>query len=131
METATVSETLETLTILTQLDSSGHFFAFTCHGSLRSYLARWICLMQQRGCDSRDVHISGCLESLQWKEGADSSGSETGKQELDDDFPQDTHSLDSNVLFTVGDRCVCFFSRCSCNCKHIVGLSLHNTVFHF
>jgi hypothetical protein len=47
-------------------------------------------------------HISGCLESLQWKERADSSGSETGKQDLDDDFPHDTHSLGSNVQFTVG-----------------------------
>lgn len=46
---------------------------------------------------------AGCLESLHWKEGADSSGSETGKQELDDDFPQDTHSFSSNVQFTVGD----------------------------
>jgi len=46
---------------------------------------------------------AGCLESLQWKEGADSSGSETGKQDLDDDFPHDTHSLGSNVQFTVGD----------------------------
>jgi hypothetical protein len=64
--------------------------------------------MQQRGCDFRDVHISGCLESLHWKEGADSSGSETGKQELDDDFPHDAHSLSSNVQFTVGDRCVGF-----------------------
>jgi hypothetical protein len=64
--------------------------------------------MQQRGCDFRDVHISGCLESLQWKEGADSSGSDTGKQDLDDDFPHDTHSLGSNVQFTVGDRFVGF-----------------------
>jgi hypothetical protein len=64
--------------------------------------------MQQRGRDFRDVRISGCLESLHWKEGADSSGSETGKQELDDDFPQDTHSFSSNVQFTVGDRCVGF-----------------------
>jgi len=64
--------------------------------------------MQQRGCDFRDVHISGCLESLHWKEGADSSGSETGKQDLDDDFPHDTHSLGSNVQFTVGDRFVGF-----------------------
>ena len=64
--------------------------------------------MQQRGCDCRDLHISGCLESLHWKEGADSSGSETGKQELDDDFPQDAHSVSSNVHFTVGDRCVGF-----------------------
>jgi hypothetical protein len=46
---------------------------------------------------------AGCLESLHWKEGADSSGSETGKQDLDDDFPHDTHSLGSNVQFTVGD----------------------------
>lgn len=119
------------LAILTQLGFSGHFFAFTCHGSRRPYLAGWICLMQQRGCDFGDVHISGCLESLHWKEGADSSGSETGKQELDDDFPQDTHSLDSNVLFTVGDRCVGFFSGFSFNRKSIVGLSLHNTVFSF
>lgn len=50
--------------------------------------------------------LSGCLESLQWKEGADSSGSDTGKQELDDEFPQDTQSLSSNVQFTVGDRSV-------------------------
>ena len=64
--------------------------------------------MQQGGCDFRDIHISGCLESLQWKEGADSSGSETGKQDLDDDFPHDTHSLGSNVQFTVGDRFVGF-----------------------
>lgn len=64
--------------------------------------------MQQRGCYFRDVHISGCLESLLWKEGADSSGSETGKQDLDDDFPHDTHSLGSNVHFTVGDRFVGF-----------------------
>jgi len=60
--------------------------------------------MQQRGCDFRDVHISGCLESLHWKEGADSSGSDTGKQDLDDD----THSSVSNVQFTVGDRFVGF-----------------------
>ncbi|KAJ4451131.1 hypothetical protein ANN_02571 [Periplaneta americana] len=45
----------------------------------------------------------GCLESLQWKEGADSSGSETGKPELDDEFPAETHSVSSNVHFTVGD----------------------------
>jgi hypothetical protein len=64
--------------------------------------------MQQRGRDFRDVHISGCLESLHWKEGADSSGSETGKQDLDDDFPHDAHSLGSNVQFTVGDRFVGF-----------------------
>jgi hypothetical protein len=64
--------------------------------------------MQQRECDFRDVHISGCLESLQWKEGADSSGSETGKQELDDDTSHDTHSSGSNVQFTVGGRCVGF-----------------------
>jgi len=42
---------------------------------------------------------AGCLESLHWKEGADSSGSDTGKQDLDDD----THSSVSNVQFTVGD----------------------------
>lgn len=54
--------------------------------------------------------FSGCLESLQWKEGADSSGSDTGKQELDDDFPQDTQSLSSNVQFTVGDRSIIFIN---------------------
>jgi ligand-binding SRPBCC domain-containing protein len=64
--------------------------------------------MQQRGCDFTDVRISGCLESLHWKEGADSSGSETGKQELDDDISHDTHSSGSNVQFIVGSRCVGF-----------------------
>jgi hypothetical protein len=54
--------------------------------------------------------FTGCLESLQWKEGADSSGSDTGKQELDDDFPQDTQSLSSNVQFTVGERSVIFIN---------------------
>ncbi|XP_021927809.1 stromal interaction molecule homolog isoform X2 [Zootermopsis nevadensis] len=56
-----------------------------------------------RGTANGRGTMRGCLESLHWKEGADSSGSETGKQELDDDFPQDTHSLSSNVHFTVGD----------------------------
>ena len=50
-------------------------------------------------------YFPGCLESLHWKEGADSSGSETGKQELEDDFPLETHSI-SSVQFTVGDTYV-------------------------
>ncbi|KAK7872553.1 hypothetical protein R5R35_013785 [Gryllus longicercus] len=45
---------------------------------------------------------AGCLESFQWKEGADSSGSEAGKGELDDDFQTDSRSLTSNVHFIVG-----------------------------
>ncbi|XP_066999353.2 stromal interaction molecule homolog isoform X2 [Anabrus simplex] len=44
---------------------------------------------------------AGCLENMHWKE-ADSSESETGKLELDDDFQQDSRSLVSNVHFTVG-----------------------------
>ncbi|XP_023719492.1 stromal interaction molecule homolog isoform X2 [Cryptotermes secundus] len=56
-----------------------------------------------RGTANGRGTMRGCLESLQWKEGADSSGSDTGKQELEDDFPQDTQSLSSNVQFTVGD----------------------------
>jgi len=58
--------------------------------------------------------FSGCLESLHWKEAADSSGSETGKQELDDDFPQDTRSLSGTVQFTVGDRCVILVHELLC-----------------
>ncbi|XP_069679430.1 stromal interaction molecule homolog isoform X2 [Periplaneta americana] len=56
-----------------------------------------------RGTSNGRGTLRGCLESLQWKEGADSSGSETGKPELDDEFPAETHSVSSNVHFTVGD----------------------------
>lgn len=42
--------------------------------------------------------IEGCLES--WKE--DSSGSEQGKNEVDDEGQQENKSLNSNVQFTLG-----------------------------
>lgn len=44
------------------------------------------------------IFSGGGLDS--WKE--DSSGSEQGKNELDDDFQQETRSLTSNVHFTLG-----------------------------
>lgn len=43
------------------------------------------------------------LESLAWKgEPADSSGSETGRPEQEDDLQNETKSLAENVQFTVG-----------------------------
>ncbi|XP_047120810.1 stromal interaction molecule homolog isoform X1 [Schistocerca piceifrons] len=45
---------------------------------------------------------AGIADNMQWKETGDSSGSEAGKQEQDDDFQADSRSLAGNVHFTIG-----------------------------